>query len=141
MGTTALDPARLLRVAGALSESGAALRRLAPDAADDQQQVADMLVLLATALGALHVVTRSPAPPAKAPRCRAITGAQRRALADRALAWVLDLQNAWPAGSDPPSGRALLRAAQESEKARGIPRRILLAARPPEWTLHDRVRQ
>ena len=66
-------------------------------------------------------------------RARAVAPAQKRAAAARAAAWMATYRTSLPAGSAPPSARKIIQAAQQSEDGRAIPRRILLAACPPEW--------
>ncbi len=61
------DPVRLLRTAGALRGTAAALRRLAPDASEDMEHTAAILDVMATTLGMVTVPVVRPMPTQPAP--------------------------------------------------------------------------
>lgn len=129
-----IDAAALLRAAGALAESSAALRRLAPDQAADFEHAADALRIIAAGLAGapLMVPTTLPLPvppPPQAPACR-LPRLSRHMQVQLARTWFLDREAQFH-GRPPPS------EARDIEDARnalpGVSRAVIRKHRPIAW--------
>lgn len=123
---TALDPAAIARVASALHESGAAIARLAPQAAAEQHGVASLLQLLATAAPLL--ATQAPPAPPRPERL------SLHRQVDIACSWFLKRQERF-AGLPPPSAARDTRDA--AVEIPGVSRAVLRRNRPIDWRAGD----
>jgi hypothetical protein len=126
------DPARVRRLVPRLVEATRTAASFDPDAAEDLAWLAGFLEGVAAA-----PLLAAPSPPSKPKRPRAVTGVQIREAENRATAWITEFKEGKKDEGEIPSARAILKAAKDT----GIPRSILLAARPPEWKVNDKVRQ
>lgn len=120
--TAPLSPESLRRVAAALAESGAALRRLAPQAAGEQAAVAALLNAIAAAA---PLIDASPAPAPKPPRL------SKNEQAGLARSWFLRREDRYHEQKPPSAAQDMRDARQEIP---GVARAVIRRYRPVKWS-------
>lgn len=126
-----IDPAGLLRAASALAESGAALRRLAPNAAADYDAAVTALKIVAANLQGWPLPS-PPTPAAKAPQvpaCRPPRLSRHRQV-EIITTWYFSRQEQFEGQAPPTEAQDVADARVE---ARGVSRAVIRRHRPVAW--------